>query len=136
MTHKLNCFVKNDAKGLDEDCPEGQTCHGGTTCNLIDLLVKAEVPDGPTLKPTMPPRDDLSNSQFCGESWDLADAACSLGENISLESENVYNARLLTDVDSMFDPITSTFKKQHIARTVIVPKARSATVEQVVMHLI
>ena len=66
-------------KGLDDDCPKGQTCHGGTTCNLIDLLIAAETPDGPTLKPTMPPRNDNSNTQFCGESWDDADAKCSLG---------------------------------------------------------
>jgi hypothetical protein len=56
-----SCSVETHCpSGLSDDCPPGETCHGGTSCNIIDIVEQAKVPEGPTLKPTMPPRSDPS----------------------------------------------------------------------------
>ncbi|KAL7439549.1 hypothetical protein ACHAXM_006766 [Skeletonema potamos] len=79
-----NCSIETYCpSGNSEDCPEGQSCHGGlpnSPCNIVDLWEKFKNAGKPSPHPTMPPlsKDDLVNTKFCGASWALADSNCSL----------------------------------------------------------
>lgn len=53
-----------------DECPKGQTCHGGLMdCNIIDMQAKIDQPQYPTAIPTMAPYsyEDPKNSKFVSE---------------------------------------------------------------------
>lgn len=78
-----NCsFETHCPSGNNEDCPKGQSCHGGlpNPCNIVDLWEKLKNAGKPSPPPTRPPvnKDDPRNTKFCGRSWELAESNCSL----------------------------------------------------------
>jgi hypothetical protein len=79
-----NCsFETHCPSGNSEDCPKGQSCHGGlpnTQCNIVDLWETLKNAGKPSPSPTRPPynEDDPRNTKFCGKSWDEAESNCSL----------------------------------------------------------
>ncbi|KAL7553435.1 hypothetical protein ACHAWF_016718 [Thalassiosira exigua] len=87
------CSVETHCpSGLNEDCPKGQSCHGGIMqCNIfhlsmagyfkvLDLILQAERANTPSRDPTPAPisGDDPKNNKFCGASWTTATENCSL----------------------------------------------------------
>ena len=78
-----NCSLETHCPGGNSDCPTGQFCHEGLPspqCNIVDLWDKAKNAGKPSPHPTKPPvsKDDPRNTKFCGQSWALAEANCSL----------------------------------------------------------
>jgi hypothetical protein len=78
-----NCsFETHCPSGRSDDCPAGQTCHGGLPspeCNIVDIYEKIKNAGKPSPPPTMRPvnEHDPTNTKFCGRSWDDAEANCS-----------------------------------------------------------
>ena len=78
---KDSCSIETHCRsGSNDDCPQGQSCHGGLPCNIIDLMRRVRNASGSTPFPTMPPvgRDHPSNQKFCGQTWSDAAETCSL----------------------------------------------------------
>eukprot|EP00986_Skeletonema_menzelii_P000462 scaffold132_cov119-Skeletonema_menzelii.AAC.5 len=79
-----NCsFETHCPSGSSDDCPAGQSCHGGLPspeCNIVDIWERIKNANKPSPPPTRRPvfEDDPTNTKFCGKSWDEAEANCSL----------------------------------------------------------
>ena len=67
LTSKPISFFLHISTIYSDECPKGQTCHGGINqCNMIDLLQKEKNDGMPTPDPTPSPvsSDDPKNSKF------------------------------------------------------------------------
>ncbi|KAL7452015.1 hypothetical protein ACHAWC_003762, partial [Mediolabrus comicus] len=79
-----NCsFETHCPSGSSDECPKGQTCHGGLPspqCNIVDIYEKLKNYGKPTARPQKLDlsKDDVRNTKFCGNSWDMAESNCSL----------------------------------------------------------
>lgn len=64
--------------GFSEECPDGQSCYGGLSCNVQDLLEEMEEAESESESKGPPRLDkhDPARSNFCGMSWGDANAKC------------------------------------------------------------
>jgi len=73
--------------GFSEECPDGQSCYGGLSCNVNDImeeLEEEEEANGPPVAPRID-KHSAKRHNFCGTTWGNANADCSMwcpeGEN-------------------------------------------------------
>ena len=67
--------------GFSEACPEGQSCYGGLSCNVKDLMEEAEAAaeeSGGSGGGLMYDKHDPKRKNFCGECNELMPCCISL----------------------------------------------------------
>ena len=69
--------------GFSEECPSGQACYGGLSCNIKDILETIEEASGGSDGETSEVANRIDKHSpkrhnFCGTSWGDANGKCSI----------------------------------------------------------